>query len=430
MTPPVAQRARRFLQWLRGGPPAVLPPMPGALELGAREERALRRVIRSQRLTRSGNPWKTASEADALERQLAARLGVERSLVVSSGTAALHCALVGLGIGPGDEVIVPAYAWISDASTVCLAGATPVIVDVDRTLTLDPDALESAATSSTAAIVVVHMRGAPARMDRIQAIARRFRIPVIEDVAQAMGGSFHGRPLGTIGDVGCFSMQTYKVLCVGEGGALVARDPVVFQRMLAFHSETDGVSALLALNYGMSELSAAVGRVQLDRLDGMLSRMRRIKARLREALREFAADSRIALREETDPAGDTATCITFFEATPAAADRTCVALRERGIGCSRIYRPGVPDLHVYRHWDVILNRQALSARGGPWRFANREVVYHPDMCPRALDLLSRAVEITILPQYSERDVEYIVRGLREVLGVAASESPALSPARG
>ena len=406
---------RRVLRRLVGATWRPLPPMPGALALGAEEERALRRVIRSQRLTRDGNPWQTPSEAEELERRLAASLETDRCLVVSSGTAALHCALVGLGIGPGDEVIVPAYGWLTTATTVCNAGAVPVIADIDATLGLDPASVEAALSPFTRAIIAVHMRGAPARMDALEAIGRRHGVALIEDVAQAMGGRFDGRRLGTIGDVGCFSMQTYKLVCVGEGGAVVARDRRVFERMRAFHGDASLGGVNLPLNYGMSELAAAIGCVQLARLDGMLERMRRIRSRLAEVLSEIAAWRPLCLREDADGDGDTGTSLIFFERTPDAADRTCSRLRRAGIGCSRPYRPGVPDLHVYAHWDAILEQRPLSPYGGPWRFARREIRYSREMCPRALDLLGRAVEISIVPQYGNRDVGRIVRGMRRAL---------------
>jgi 8-amino-3,8-dideoxy-alpha-D-manno-octulosonate transaminase len=259
------------------------------------------------------------------------------------------------------------------------------------------------------------MRGAPARMNRIMEIARRRGIAVIEDVAQAMGGRFRGQRLGTLGDAGCFSMQTYKLMCVGEGGAVVARDPQVFDRIRAFHGEAGSSSALLSLNYGMSELSAAVGCVQLERLEHMIARMRAIKARLLECLLTVAARRPLMIRAEADADGDSATCVTWFEPTPAAAHRVCAALRAAGIGSSRGYRPGVPDLHVFRHWEAIMRQRPLAIGGGPWRHANRTITYSAGMCPHTIDLLSRAVEVAVLPQYRDRDVSRMVHAMRSVL---------------
>jgi dTDP-4-amino-4,6-dideoxygalactose transaminase len=416
-------RIRQTLLAVRGAVPARKmgppPPMPGALSIGAEEESAVVAVIRSQRLGRFGSPRDVPSRVEEFERRFAVHMGTERALAVSSGTAALHAALVGLEIGIGDEVIVPAYTWLGTATAVCNAGAIPIIADIDSSLTLDPESVESCISPHTRAIVAVHMRGAPARMAELCAIAKRHRLFVIEDVAQAMGGSYRGRRLGTIGDAGCFSMQTFKILDVGEGGVVIARDPVAFERVAAFHGLPSSAQTLLSLNFKMNEMAGAVGCAQLDRLDGMLAQMRETKRAVWEVLRDVEAVSPLSLRAEVDRAGDTCVSATFFAETAGKAEAIHEALLSESIGSFRYYRPGTPDPHVFCHWDAIMQQKPLSPRGGPWRFSERAIVYAPDMCPQAIDLLSRGVEITILPQFSRGDVADILVGLRKVLARCA-----------
>ncbi|HEU5088941.1 MAG TPA: aminotransferase class I/II-fold pyridoxal phosphate-dependent enzyme, partial [Roseiflexaceae bacterium] len=171
---------------------------PGGNAIGAEEEQAVIEVIRSKRLFRYYGPNPGPSRAAELEQAFAAHMGASHAVAVTSGTAALMCALMGVGVGPGDEVIVPAYTWIASASAVAMVGAIPILAEVDESLTLDPEDAERKITRRTRAILPVHMRGAPARMDALLDVAARHGLRVIEDAAQANGGSFQGRRLGSI----------------------------------------------------------------------------------------------------------------------------------------------------------------------------------------------------------------------------------------
>lgn len=410
-----------------GGQPAKmtypLPMMPGALELGEPEKRAVEAVVHSQRVGRYTNPWATKSYVDVLEGVFAARTGAPYCLAVSSGTAALHCALVALGIGVGDEVIVPAYTWMSSATTICQAGAVPIIADIDETLNLDPQSVEACITSHTRALMVVHMRGAQARMDALQEIALRHNLLIIEDTAQAMGATFRSRHLGTFGDIGCFSLQAYKILTTGEGGLMLFKDVHAYQRARSFHGTPPHMLEeqyhTLSLNYAMSELTGAVGIAQLERLDGMLDRMRRAKAQVCAALTEIAQHKPVQLREIVDPYGDAAVSATIFVETPQKADRISAALAAENIGNYRLYRPDHPDYHLYLYWTAIMNQRSHSLRGGPWEAAEQRVRYTHEMCPRAVDLLSRSIDINIYPQFTDRELQETIVGLRKVLNALA-----------
>ena len=175
------------------------------------------------------------SKSQLFEEQVKAKVDVKHALAVNSGTSALIASLVAAGIGPGDEVIVPAYTFFASASAVVVAKAIPVIVEIDETLTLDPIAVEKAITPRTKAILPVHMLGLPAKMDELMAIARKHKLMVIEDSAQAFGGKYRGRYLGTIGDLGCISLDAYKVIGTGEGGLVLTNNEWLYTRAQSYH---------------------------------------------------------------------------------------------------------------------------------------------------------------------------------------------------
>ncbi len=411
---------------IEGGEPAKQhpnPPMyPGGLAIGAEEEAAVLEVLRSKRLFRYYGPNPGPSKVEELEHDFAAHMGARRALAVTSGTAALICGLQGVSIGPGDEVIVPAYTWIASASAVAAVGGVPVVAEVDDSLTLDPADVERRITPYTKAIMPVHMRGAPCRMDELVAIARRYGLKLIEDTAQADGGSYRGRRLGTIGDIGCFSLQFNKIITAGEGGMVITDDEAVWKRAVMFHDVIGGLrngfpagEIAWGINFRMPELLAAVASVQLRRLDGLLEAMRARKHMLKSGLAPLAQQRGIPFREIVDPDGDAAVAVVFFMPTHEEALRTAEALRAENIGASVIYRPDRTDYHIYTHWTPIVAQRTWTPDGGPWRWARREVSYGPDQCPRTLDLLGRAVHLDVSPQLTNEDVEEMLEGLSKVL---------------
>jgi dTDP-4-amino-4,6-dideoxygalactose transaminase len=408
-----------------GGPPARRrpdPPMyPGGNLIGAEEEQAVIDVIRSKRLFRYYGPNPGPSRAAELEQAFAAHMGTRHAAGVTSGTAALICSLMGVGVGPGDEVIVPAYTWIASASAVATVGAIPIIAEVDQSLTLDPADVERKITRRTKAIMPVHMRGAPADMDRIVEVARRHNLRVIEDVAQADGGSFQGRRLGSIGDVGAFSLQFNKIITSGEGGMVITSDDDLHKRVLMLQDVVGGQrnnipadQILLGMNFRMPELLAAVALVQLRRLDGLLEEMLTRKIAIKAGISDALARAGGRYRTVTDIEGDTGIALIFFMPTVERADRVIQALRAENIGADDMYRPEDVDYHVYAHWGPILAKRTWSAEAGPWRWGG-PVDYSPDMCPRTLDLLSRAVHLNVNPLFTEQDIEETIIGLNKVL---------------
>jgi perosamine synthetase len=236
----------------------------------------------------SGGGRFTAAFADAF----AAYHDAEEALPCVNGTAALHVALAALGIGPGDEVVVPDLTFIASANPVRYVGATPVLADVDPvTYTLDPSCLEEVLTERTRAIVVVHLFGHPADMDGVLEVARARRLAVVEDATEALGSSYRGRPCGTLGDIGCFSFNGNKVITTGGGGMVLCPDGgrLAHMRRLTLQGRVPGSREYLhdeiGFNYVMSNLQGAVGLAQMERLDELLAARRAIAARYADGLR-------------------------------------------------------------------------------------------------------------------------------------------------
>jgi dTDP-4-amino-4,6-dideoxygalactose transaminase len=251
-------------------------------------------VLRDALLAAAGSVLDSAafvlgSEGEALERELAARAGVRHAVGVGSGTDALRLALAAVGVRPGDEVITPAFSFVASASTIVMAGAVPVFVDIDpATYALDAAAAERAVTARTRAIVPVHLYGHPAPMDAVLALARAHGLAVVEDAAQAVGATYAGRGIGAWGDVACLSFYPTKNLgACGDGGmVLTDRDDIAERvRRLRHHGE-GGRYRHVELGYcsRLDEVQAAFLRVKLARLDGWITARRRIAARYDAAL--------------------------------------------------------------------------------------------------------------------------------------------------
>ena len=241
-------------------------------------------------------------EVSAFESEFAEFLGVSHALAVNSGTAALHVALSALGVGPGQEVIVPAYMWASVAAAVVNLGAIPVLADIDDTFCVDPQDVREHITPRTTGIIAVHMSGAPADVPALLPIARESGLFLLEDCAQCAGGSIGGKKAGTFGDMGVFSFQINKNMTSGEGGCVVTNDSRLYKRAFACHD---------------NELRGAILRVQLSKLPRIVAKMRSSKYRIRQALENLP---QIKLRRIVDIDGDTGCFLisTFLMQRPLA----------------------------------------------------------------------------------------------------------------
>jgi len=407
---------------------------PGVMRMDHEEEeaaaQAAREVIRSKRLFRyygaSNNPFQR-SQVDEFEKGFREITGVKHALAVNSGTSALVAGLRAIGVGPGDEVIVPAYTWFSTASCVLDVGAVPIIVEVDESLTLDPEAMKKAISQYTKAAIPVHVRGAPANMDAIMEIAREHKLNVMEDCAQANGGTYKGKHLGSIGHLGAFSFHPTKIISSCEGGMVTTNDEKIYRRAAMYHDSGVvphmGVGLdewLYGVNLRMSEMDAAVGLVQLRRLKGLVSDMRAKKARIKEAVVGPLQDKGMVFRRLNEP-GDTSLALVFFLPTRDKVKTVVASLVREQVPASPMYqnKEYLPydhiDLHSYNTWTPILNKRTWSAEGGPWRWHPREVEYSEDMCPRTLDLLSRAVHIHISPDLTNEQVEQMGTAIIKII---------------
>jgi dTDP-4-amino-4,6-dideoxygalactose transaminase len=363
------------------------------LTIGRAEADAAARVIMSGRLFRFG----TGSECAKFERELAKKTGTKHALLVTSGTGALICGLAGLGVGPGDEVIVPAYTFMATPAAVVAVGAIPVIAEVDESLMLDAADTEAKITRRTKAIIPVHMVGLTADMNGIMRVARRHGVKVLEDGCQADGGSYRGKRLGSIGHVGAFSFNYYKNITSGEGGAVVTNDDAAYERAIIMHDPGTAFRAhradlsiepFIGMAFRMNEIQAAVLRVQLKRIDGLLAKLRANKRKIVAGI----ADTGLTLTKNNDVEGDCATTLAFTFKTPKQA-RTFISLLEKQrVGASTPIDSG---RHVYSNWDPILQRRGAHHKAmNPYlRPQNRgsKVRYTKTMCPRTTDLLSRSV---------------------------------------
>jgi dTDP-4-amino-4,6-dideoxygalactose transaminase len=409
-------------------PGTNIPMFPGGLEIGKEEKKEVMEVLDNKYLFRYYGPKDSPSKVKALEEQYAKLLGTKHGLALNSCTSALISALVALGVGPGDEVIVPAYTFFATCAAVVAARAIPVVAEVDKSLTMDPADFEKKITARTKAVIPVHMRGMPAKMDRILEIAKKHNVKVVEDVAQANGGSFKGKMLGSFGDIGCFSLQFHKIITSGEGGILATNNDLYYTRAQAYHDvaacwrkdrfappEFEG-EIFFGQNYRMSELTGAVALAQFRKLDDIVARMRKNKKLIKDRIKDLP---NIEFREVTDEAGDTAICLVFFLPRADQVEAFVKALNAEGVEAGGIYNKGVPDWHIYPHWKMLIEKMMPTKQGCPFNCAQSGPVpeYKPDACPQTMAWLGRSVHLDIPPQLKAKDCEQIAEGIRKVASV-------------
>lgn len=396
-------------------------PYPGAHWLDAREERAVLDVLRRRSLFRYYG-LKQPRYAANLEQTARRFYGVRYALGVNSGTGALFTAMTALGIGPGCEVILPAFLWVATVGAVVQANAIPVLCEVDDSFCMDPADLARKITPRTRLIVAVHMAGAPCDMRRIMAVANRHDIPVLEDCAQANGGSFRGRKLGTFGTLGMFSFQWNKNATAGEGGLLVSNDAALYERCVAAHDlgipwvngapvETGTVT--WGGGRRMSELTGAVASVQLRKLPQIVRHMRGSKRRIKAML---AGTPGLTFRRLNDEAGDTGPFLTVL-LDDARRAKTTVA-RMQASGLQSAVRLSEYGMHIYYHIPQLVGRVPLSPAGNPWSLPqNRRIVrdYHKGACPRSDALFERAILLPIPSCLTRAQETAMARIIREAL---------------
>ncbi len=417
-----------------GGKPVRTKPLP--LEFPGIHHMDNKEVQAGLRLLKARSPFrfygiKLQKEVDKLEAEFAKVVGTKYALAVSSGTGALHVALSALGIGPGQEVIVPAYMWVAVLAAIVNQGAIPVLADIDDTFCLDPADVEKKITPKTRGIVLVHMSGAPGNAPAIQKIARAHGLFLLEDCAQCNGGSINGKKVGTFGDMGIFSFQMNKNMTAGEGGCVVTNDLRLYRRAFASHDlgyardengrliVDDPDLVLWGRGYRLDELRAAILRVQLKKLSTVVKSMQRSKYRVRKALAKFP---QVQLRRILDPKGDTSCFLLTTYKDADTAQRVNLALRAEGIVT---YPQGISDvvmtswgLHLYYNNVSLLTQASIDGHGFPWKLAENAGLprnYAKGACPTADSLFERTILIPVPSCLTKRDEDDVIHAFQKVL---------------
>jgi len=373
-------------------------PGPGMEWIGEEEKKEVLEVLESGHLYRYGSADDPRFKAKVvkLEQEVASQFGVPHAVAVNSGTSALWVALVGLGIGPGDEVIVPGYTFIASISSIIFARAVPILAEVDRTLNLDPADVKRKITPRTKAIMAVHMLGNPARLDELKAIADEHKLLLIEDCCQAFGARYKGRAVGSIGDVGAYSFNVYKTITAGDGGMIVTKDEAAYRRYFGLHDQGHsplrmdveiGRRAFVGLDFRMTELAAAVLLAQFKKLGAILERLHSNKNRFKQAIADLPG---LEFRDITDPEGECATLLTVFLPSEEIARKVAAELGTRVVADS--------GWHVYSNMEQVLEKRTPVAKGCPFNcslYTGPEQKYWKGMLPQTDALVARAINIGI-----------------------------------
>ena len=403
---------------------------PGVYYMDEEEVDAVVRLLKSRSLFRYYGVA-LQKEVETFEAEFARFVGIAHAIGVGSGTGALHTALSALAVGPGQEVIVPAYMWVSVVAAVVNHGAIPVLADIDESFCLDPVDLEKRITPHTKGIIMVHMSGAPGDVKAVQRIARQRGLWLLEDCAQCNGGSVEGEKVGTFGDMAVFSFQMNKNMSSGEGGCVVTNDTRLRQRAFACHDlgyarDDDGRLifnnpdlTLWGKGYRLDEMRAAVLRVQLRKLPRIVAAMHASKYRIREALAKIPG---VKLRKIVDPAGDTGCFLITTYADAPTAQRVNRALRAEGLvtfpqGVSNVVMTDW-GLHLYYNNVSLVNTTSVDGHGFPWNLAENQPLlrsYSKGTCPKADSLFERSILIAIPSCLTPKDEDEIIRAFEKVL---------------
>ncbi len=381
--------------------------------IGQEEIDAVARAINSRDFFKING---SGREVYHFEEEWKALTGSKYAILMSSGFGALAASLIALGVGPGDEVIVPAYTYIATALAVTSVGAVPVIVETDETLTMSVADAQKHVSPHTKAIIPVHIQGFPCDMDGLRALADRHGIAVVEDACQADGGSYKGKYLGTLGNAGAYSFNYFKVLTSGEGGLFVTDDRTAYERALIYHDASaiaffgDQLEDVTQPVFGgtefrVSDITGAILREQLKKLPALIGDLRKNRDALRALL-----DDRLTVMPSHDPQGGCPTTLALRFDTADACRAFASRCAERGLPLTIPIDTGK---HVYANWTQIMEKRgALHPAMDPFRMAANEGLqtdYAPDMCPAALDFLSRTAYVAVDPDADAAAVERTAR---------------------
>ncbi len=397
--------------------------MPGFELFGAEEKKEVNDVLETGIYMRYGfdGPRKGIWKAKELEQALCERFNVKYAQLTSSGTTALTTAMAALGIGAGDEVIMPTFTFVASFEAVLSVGATPVLVDIDDTLTLDPSAVKAAITPRTKAVMPVHMCGAMADLDALVAICEEHRLLLLEDACQSTGATYKGRALGSIGHAGTFSFDFVKTITCAEGGAIITNDKDVYTKADAYsdhgHDHLGGADRgaddhpHLGFNFRISELHAAVGLAQIRKLDRFLAILRNNKEIVKATLETIPG---VTFRRIPDPEGDSATHLSFFLPDEDKARAATKAIKAAGLPAFHWFDN---NWHYFRKWNHLKEGATLSPFAAP--LAKALDAYKTKQFPASDALISRCISFPIALSWTDEEVreraEKLASAIKSVL---------------
>ncbi len=404
--------------------------MPGFEIFGDEERKEVMDVLKSGVLFRYGfdNARNGHWKAKTFEQKLCKHTGASYAHLCSSGTAALSIALASCGIGTGDEVILPPFTFVATFEAVLQAGAIPVFSEIDETLCLDPSKLKDVLTHKTKAVIPVHMCGAMARIDEIKAFCDNNNLVLIEDACQSMGATFKGKSLGRFGDIGCFSFDPVKTVTCGEGGGIITDSSYLYEKAAQYadhgHDHLGGSDRgaddhpIIGTNYRISELNAAVGVAQLNKLNHILEIQRENKRVIKEALSELnsrlsrysdSSDKQIEFRTIPDPEGDSATFLSFFLPNENYALKIRKKLADNGVdGCFYWYDN---NWHYMRHWNHL--KEMKTAAKLPIQVLNsNNYDYSSVSLPQSDAIMKRTISMQIKLSWTAQEIEDRIKKIR------------------
>ncbi|MCE5265288.1 MAG: DegT/DnrJ/EryC1/StrS family aminotransferase [Deltaproteobacteria bacterium] len=362
-------------------------PGPGFYLFGDEERKEVLDVLETGYLSRYGQESdpRFKHKVVTLEQEFAKKIGVKHALATNGGTSSIIAALIALGVGRGDEVLVPGYTYVASISAVIAVGGTPILAEVDESLTMDPSDIEHRISSRTKAIMPVHMLGNPSDIDGIMAVARKHKIPILEDACQSLGASYKGKRTGVFGAINAFSLNINKTITTGDAGMVTTDDDELYERAFGYHDqghkrlgmglEISARSRVVGVNLRINELTGAVGLAQLHKLDTIVALLREKKRKFKEAI-EAGGIRNMSYRRINDP-GEIATILTVLFPDEAVTRRVAAALGVKIVSDS--------GWHVYNHME-----QILSWHDEQGRRPNRK-----NMLTKTDAILSRALNLSV-----------------------------------
>lgn len=342
------------------------------------------------------------------EKELAKKVGTKYCLCVCNGTAALKLALLGVGVKPGDEVITQSFTFVATVEAILELGAIPIITEVDKTLNMDPLDLERKINKKTKAIIPVPMAGVAPKMDEIMTIANSYGIDIVEDSCQALGATYKGKKLGTIGVVGVYSLDLGKVITTGEGGVLVTNDQKIYKKALEYSDHGhecnpnlprgEDTRTIWGFNYKMMELQGAVGLAQLKKIDYVLQKQRENKKKIKDAIEGTRG---LEFREIPDPEGDAGDTLIFFVKDRETASNFAKKLKEKGLGTKNL--PDAIDWHYAGTWTHMFSDHP------EYKGMDLEKLWS-----QSTNYVRRAIAIPIMVNMDDTRIKLIVDSIKQI----------------